>query len=60
VSGMDRSRPEFPREVTAEHIAADVDHAPVPISGFGDEVSDNCGQCGLATTSDGQRHGFDA
>jgi hypothetical protein len=57
---MDRSRPEFPREVTAEHIAADVDHAPVPISGFGDEVSDNCGQCGLATTSDGQRHGFDA
>jgi hypothetical protein len=35
------------------------DHAPVPESAFGDEVADNCAQCGLAVTSDGTRHGTD-
>lgn len=37
----------------------DEDHDPEPESAFGDELSDNCAICGLATTSDGKRHGTD-
>ena len=51
---IDRSDPAWPREVDDDHIAADADHAAVPTS------ADNCAVCGLATTSDGKRHGFDA
>jgi hypothetical protein len=42
-----------------DHVAADKDHAPVGESAYGDEISDNCGVCGLAVTSDGKHHGFD-
>lgn len=56
---VDRSDPSWPREVPQEHLDADADH---PAQGVPDDsgVSDNCGKCGLATTSNGKRHGFDA
>lgn len=57
---VDRSRPEWPREVSKAHLAADADHTPVPNIDLGDGLSDTCQRCGLATTSDGKRHGFDA
>lgn len=47
-------------EQNADHIAADIDHEPVPESAYSDEISDNCAKCGLATTSDGKHHGFDS
>ena len=55
---IDRSVPSWPREVHQEHIDADADHPVEAI--FVDGLSDNCKKCGLATTSDGKRHGFDA
>lgn len=57
---IDRSRPEWPREVAQAHLDADADHPVAPDSAFSDELSDNCATCGLASTSDGKRHGFDA
>ncbi len=56
----DDSRPGWPREVAQAHLDADADHAPTAddLAGPGYRY-DNCGRCGLATTSDGERHGFD-
>lgn len=54
---IDTSKPEYPREVHADHIAADADHAVVPV--FDGSIAFECGACGLAVTSDGLRHGFD-
>ncbi len=56
---IDRSVSGFPRRVKRDHIDADADHEVVRESA-GDELSDTCEKCGLATTSDGKRHGFDA
>lgn len=55
----DRSRPEWPRGVTQEHLDADADHRPDPESDYGDHIYDGCRVCGLAVTSDGTRHGWD-
>jgi hypothetical protein len=49
--------PSWPRGVTEDHLAADADHTPVVI--FDGGIADNCETCGLAVTSNGERHGWD-
>lgn len=47
---IDRSTPEWPRQVTQAHLDADADHNAV-----GEE---DCRVCGLAVIGDGRRHGL--
>lgn len=56
---IDESDPHYLREIGQAHLDADADHKVVPESPTEDGVADNC-VCGLAITSDGKRHGFDA
>jgi len=57
---IDRERPHWPREVHQAHLDADRDHLPEQGEDAGDGLFDNCYLCGLASTSDGKQHGFDA
>lgn len=57
---IDSSDPAWPREVAADHLAADADHDPEGVSAHNDDTPDVCGWCRLAVTSDGRRHGHDA
>lgn len=55
---LESTNPGAPYTASPEHVAADKDHAPVPVSAYGDNMADNCGRCGLAVTADGKHHGF--
>lgn len=55
----DTSRPNWPREVAQQHLDADADHKVVPNDEPGEATNCIYEGCGLACTSDGERHGFD-